>query len=513
MDQEPVQTARESGLVIRKIPILDRPESRPKLIRYTMHIDEVGHCADKLRRVSKAIQRLTDEYRIIISTVMRSNKRPMALAVKRQRNDLSRTTKTRIRESNAYIEVIATQADSIHVKLHRLQKDYSDISIRMNSKVYDHLLTRVQQTILTIVHLRNEFAHILNFVILHTRLTHCSNNSAVKIYQLNISLRWCLSSMIETRQQYQHNGPVARSMSILERKLVKLRAYGTNFFHDRKGISVPYIRQRLTEMEGQKSVLRNLKLTKPLARRERASPLAMAQHTKNKETAFQRPDKKEIHPKTNAKTRRVSDAVQFRYQQTNSNFHMAQGLSNAPRMPIISSRGRSFPDRRSRAARAEEIASWLNKDTGTSFRKYIPATEPFSGHSTPLERQDGIVFRKYISLSRRERVESQWMLRYRQTERKRRAKGELVSTVREWLREGGVKDSEGSESRKVEHVFGEVAARDWYSMPGADVDNGDDRDHPDFAREMHREGGYVFGGRVERTRVDGSYTEDIDDNT
>jgi len=488
LGQEPPQTSKELKSVVRKIPVIDGPERPPKLFRYTMRTNEVDYCADKMRQGSKAVQRLTDEYRITMNGIMRTSKRPMDLTVKRLGDNVSKATKVQITESCAYINMIAMEAEASDVKLYRLRDTFSNTLKGATQNDFDQLLTRIQQTTLTIAGLRNELTHILNFVSLRARLTHHTNNSAVTLYQLNIALRWRLGTMILTRQRFQHPHPMTHSLPHLEEKLVKLRAYGSGLFHDRKGMSVPYVRRRLIEMEGQKMLLRNLKLSKPVERRKRIAALSVVQQIDHDKNADPRRAMEKNDLSANGKIRRVFDAVRVRPVPTDK----------LPQAMVADIQALSAEKRTSQARGG--LA--LKQHTMQSESELVTSHE----QGKPLD--DGVI-RRFVGPSRRERIQTEVMLKRRQTEKKRKAKGELVGTVLGWLDGGGVEIGDGG--GEVERVFGEKA-RDSDPMPRTDVDGGDEGGDLELAPEVHREGGYVFGGQAENAPSDGPYRGDVDDH-
>ncbi|KAF2689130.1 hypothetical protein K458DRAFT_124133 [Lentithecium fluviatile CBS 122367] len=490
-----------------KTPILIRytTPKAPPFIRYTTHPDEVDYCADKLRQGQKMVQRLTDEYRTTMHDIMRSNKQPMDLGVKRVREDSPSAIRARTRKTRIYINELANKADSIDANLYGLQKVFQKILESATQNVFDSLLTRIQQITASITGLRNDFAHLLNFIILRTRLIHYTNNSAVTIYQLNVSLRWRLGAMILTRQQHKHPHPMARSIPPLEQKLVKLRAYGSSLFYERKGLSVPYVRQRLIEMEGQNFILRNLILSRPAERRQRIAALPLAQQIENNRNADLRRVIKSDGLKGNEKIRRTFDSLKPRFESTVNPVlrRVAVSPPDQPLVRIYPSVPRLVPrqriilrrrvhQRRIRRPHRRTIDSEKNlRFVGARlFARSVFSSRSkkrrtgFGGRSVPIdERERGVRFRKYVSPARKEKIEAQRTFVKRQTERKRMAKRALVDTVKGWL--GAGTEDESSNKESTARVFGSGGGGVSLSaIPVPDVGSGG---------EVQMEGAYGVG--------------------
>jgi hypothetical protein len=504
--------------------------------------DEVKYCVDKLREVTQTVQQITHEYRALMNTIMRSNKRPINLAVRRVSNDQSNATKARIRETRGYINKLAIEADAIDAKLYHFQKQFQHILDNATQTVFDHLLIRVQRIIAYISKLRSEFIRILSFISLRTRLTHATNNSAVTIYELHVSLRWCLGDMVFPRQQHQHPQSLAQSVLPLEGRLMKMRAYGTNLFYDREAMSVPYVRQRLLDMEAQDSVARDLKLSRLVEGREKIFTLSLAERIQRNKVV------KSKEPRVGMKVQDIPDS-----SQTGSKSDWKHPIFRRIVVPLIGLHPTTRPFRRHRRSTARQSSGSLpdayvapplrlmnegrrqrrsvlksmleqEKSIGRQFlmehnRNYMfrktassrwtdkiarenlklhmlsmRAQKSSSRQRFPTETNQNRMFRKIIDRRWKDRI-AQEKLRVRtQTTRKAQEKRKLVDSVKGWLGGGGTEEKHGAGGQSEEWVFGRSRRFSQVWEGGGELLSDPSlRDDADLLPEVQRDGGYGGG--------------------
>lgn len=303
-DGEP-ETAPMRTIHVSAASVNTPKEDRPAFIRkYTVSTPDSIHCADGLRRTQKAIQCLTAEFRTLMATIRQRRREdnpsmirkfPTLLsestlfgddilrtqeAVRRQHIEI-RTIMKDIDERNQQfrqldadlVKQLAHQVDLCDARLYDLQKDFKTVLDDMTRRVmatFEDKSTRISTSVLA---LRTELSQTLDFISKCTHLIHLTNNAAIDIYYLHISLRWCLATMILTRQRC--NYPSSQIVP-LEEKLVKLRSFQNILFVHKEGLKQRHIREKLDKLESTNVHLRPLRLSVAATRRQKTERLGLS---------------------------------------------------------------------------------------------------------------------------------------------------------------------------------------------------------------------------------------------
>jgi hypothetical protein len=325
-------SARKKGILIARDHVRSVHTARsirkvltPLRVRDTQRY--LAYLSYRFRLTDRTVVELTNEARELMHTIRQRRGKNLFKFVRTTWSDsiklISVWEPKREALVSGYVHELENSTIASNATLYGLQKEFKDILSLATSRVFRQLIAQTDGITAAVLHSREKIAKIVDVINFRERIARITNNSAMDVYTLHISLRWCLGTMIMSRQRFDYPSPLARGIMPLEKKLVALRSFSGDLFHHamlpggrhdgEKDEALVERRKRLmrdslANMEARHYLLKHLVLSEAAQRveaRNKLSEEALLRQNKFRMLAKARAGERGIGTKANDKIRYV----------------------------------------------------------------------------------------------------------------------------------------------------------------------------------------------------------------